>query len=62
MRRNVKEQTAEQVLAAFQVPKASIGSCISYDTSENVVRQVTKFRNGEFREHSVLVGMRFVVL
>lgn len=56
------EQTIPDVLKTFEVPEACRGSCVSYAEDEKVSRQIGKARNGEFREETVLVGMRFIVV
>ncbi len=49
-------------MKAFEVPENCKGRCVTYDEDEGVARQIGKARGGEFREETVLVGMRFVVV
>ncbi|KXL43216.1 hypothetical protein M433DRAFT_5921 [Acidomyces richmondensis BFW] len=57
---NPNEKMWKQVLQEFQVPELSKGSVVTY--MDETKRQVGKARNGEFKEESVVVAMRFVVL
>ena len=56
------EQTVLEVVEAFQIPDCCKGSCVTYDEDASAARLTGKARGGEFREESVLVGMRFVVI
>lgn len=55
------EHTAQETLKAFHAPELCEGSVIGYGEGD-MQRQVGKARGGEFREESLVVGMRFVVV
>ena len=59
---NPAEKTAQQALQDFRKPASSLGGVMGYSGDVKVQRQVGKARGGEFREDSLLVGMRFVVV
>lgn len=59
---NPSEKTAQDVLKAFQVPELCQGSVVTYGEQEGMQRQIGKARNGEFKEETLVVGMRFVVV
>ena len=56
------EKAPADVLREFEVAEACQGSCVSYAEGEAAQRQIGKARRGEFREETVLVGMRFCVV
>lgn len=60
--RKSAEQTMSEVAEAFEIPDCCKGSCVTYDEDASAARLTGKARGGEFREESVLVGMRFVVV
>lgn len=63
-RRELKaaEPTVEDSVRAFTIPELCKDAVVTYAAGEMVSRQTPRARNGEFREESVLVGMRFVVI
>lgn len=56
-----KEHTAQDALKAFEVPELCKGSVVTYAEGD-AQRQIGKARNGEFKEETLVVGMRFVVV
>jgi len=57
---NPNEKLWKQVLQEFEIPELSKASVVTY--MDETKRQVGKARNGEFKEESVVVAMRFVVI
>ncbi|WPH05008.1 Hypothetical protein R9X50_00790600 [Acrodontium crateriforme] len=58
---NASEITPAQALETFRTPDICKGSVVSY-AGEGIQRQIGKARNGEFKEETLVVGMRFVVV
>ncbi|KAK5131810.1 hypothetical protein LTR08_000565 [Meristemomyces frigidus] len=55
------ERTAHETLKRFTVPEQCEGSVVTY-MEDGKQRQIGKARSGAFKEESVVVGMRFVVV
>ncbi|OQO11748.1 hypothetical protein B0A48_03475 [Cryoendolithus antarcticus] len=60
-RQSIAEESIAQALEHFEIPAMCVGSAVSYAMG-NVQRQIKKERLGSFREESLVVGMRFVVI
>lgn len=56
------ERTVEDSLKAFVIPDVCVGSTVSYAADEKVYRQLGKARGGQFKEETLVVGMRFLVV
>ncbi|KAF2765454.1 hypothetical protein EJ03DRAFT_207479 [Teratosphaeria nubilosa] len=59
--RQTKDQGWEDVVRSLKVPELSRGSVIGFG-GQMGQRQISMARNGEFKEESVVVAMRFVVV
>ncbi|KAK4543910.1 hypothetical protein LTR36_004684 [Oleoguttula mirabilis] len=57
-----REKTAQDAMKAFKVPELCKGSVVTYGEEGGMQRQIGKARNGDFREETLVVGMRFVVV
>ncbi|OQO01912.1 hypothetical protein B0A48_12385 [Cryoendolithus antarcticus] len=60
-RKSVAEESIAQALDHFEIPSMCVGSAVSYAMG-SVQRQIKKERSGTFREESLVVGMRFIVM
>ncbi|KAK6439894.1 hypothetical protein LTR95_003892 [Oleoguttula sp. CCFEE 5521] len=60
-RKSVADESIAQALEDFEIPSMCVGSAVSYAMG-NVQRQIKKERLGTFKEESLVVGMRFIVI
>nr|OQO28183.1 hypothetical protein B0A51_04603 [Rachicladosporium sp. CCFEE 5018] len=60
-RKSIAEESIAQALEHFEIPSMCVGSAVSYAMG-SVQRQIKKERLGTFREESLVVGMRFIVM